>query len=60
MITKTLSDKQVIINSRLTEYIIKHIERSYEKMFKFIREVDELSLSTGKSININLIKKILK
>ena len=59
MITKTLSDKQVIINSRLTEYIIKHIERSYEKMFKFIREVDELSLSTGKSININLIKKVL-
>ena len=30
-----------------------------EKMFKFLKEVDELSLSTGKSININLIKKVL-
>ena len=25
-------------------------------MFKFLKDVDELSLSTGKSININLIK----
>ena len=27
-------------------------------MFKFLKDVDELSLSTGKSININLIKSI--
>ena len=27
-------------------------------MIKFLKEVDELSLSTGKSININLIKSI--
>ena len=26
-------------------------------MFKFIKDVDELSLSSEKSININLIKK---
>ena len=29
-------------------------------MFKFLKDVDELSLSTGKSININLIKKVLE
>ena len=29
-------------------------------MFKFLKDLDELSLSTGKSININLIKKVLK
>ena len=28
-------------------------------MFKFLKDVDEMSLSTGKSININLIKKVL-
>jgi hypothetical protein len=28
-------------------------------MFKFLKDIDELSLSTGKSININLIKKSL-
>jgi len=60
IITKTLSDKQISINPKLTDYIINNVERSYQKMFKFIKEVDELSLSTGKSININLIKKVLK
>ena len=59
IITKNLSDKQISVNSKLTDFIIKNVERSYEKMFKFLKEVDELSLSTGKSININLIKKVL-
>ena len=59
IITKTLSDKQISINPKILEFIIKNIERSYEKMFKFLKDVDELSLSTGKSININLIKKVL-
>ena len=52
IITKTLSDKQITISPKLTDFIIKNVERSYEKMFKFIKEVDEISLSTGKSINI--------
>ena len=60
IITKTLSDKQISINPKLTDFIINNVERSYQKMFKFIKEVDELSLSTGKSININLIKKVLE
>ena len=30
-----------------------------KKCLNFLKEVDELSLSTGKSININLIKKVL-
>ena len=59
IISKTLSDKQISINPKISDYIINNVERSYEKMFKFLKEVDELSLSTGKSININLIKKVL-
>ncbi len=59
IITKTLSDKQISINPKISDFIINNVERSYEKMFKFLKAVDELSLSTGKSININLIKKVL-
>ncbi len=59
IISKFFSEKQVDISPKISEYIIKNIERSYEKVFKFIKDVDELSLSTGKSININLIKKVL-
>ena len=60
IISKSLSDKQISINPKLTDYIIKNVDRSYEKLFKFLKDVDEMSLSTWKSININLIKKVLK
>ena len=59
IISKTLSDKQINIDPKISDYIIRNVERSYEKMFKFLKDVDEMSLSTGKSININLIKKVL-
>ena len=59
IISKTLSDNQINISPKISDFIINNVDRSYEKMFKFLKDVDELSLSTGKSININLIKKVL-
>tara|TARA_B100000035_G_scaffold307719_1_gene311397 strand:- start:635 stop:1291 length:657 start_codon:yes stop_codon:yes gene_type:complete len=59
IISKTLSDKQISINPKILDYILNNVERSYDKMFKFLKDLDEMSLSTGKSININLIKKVL-
>ena len=59
IISKFFSEKQIYLNPKIYEYIIKNVDRSYEKMFKFLKDIDELSLSTGKSININLIKKAI-
>ncbi len=59
IISKNFSDMQVKIESKLLEYIIKNIDRSYEAIFDLIDKLDDFSLSTGKSININLIKKAL-
>ena len=60
IIAKSFSDNQVKLDQKISNYIIKNVERSYDKIFKFLRDIDNLSLSTGKSININLIKKCLK
>ncbi len=60
IISKSFSDKQINLNPRVSEFIIKNVERSYDKTFKLIKDIDDLSLSSGKSININLIKKVLK
>ena len=60
IISKHFSDKQVEINTKTLEFIIKNIDRSYEKVLKFTKDIDKVSLSTGKSININLIKSVLK
>ena len=59
IILKTFSDKQIDLGSRNLEFVINNIERSYEKIIKFTKDIDNISLSTGKSININLIKKVL-
>ena len=59
IISKYFSEKQIKVNPKISEYIIRNIDRSYEKVFKFIKEIDDLSLSSGKAININLIKKVL-
>ena len=60
ILTKSFSDKQIKVNVKILEYILKNVDRSYEKIFEFIKDIDAESLSTGKSININLIKKVLK
>tara|TARA_B100000963_G_scaffold165223_1_gene143482 strand:+ start:3285 stop:3968 length:684 start_codon:yes stop_codon:yes gene_type:complete len=60
IIMKSFSDKQVSLDPKISDFIIKNVERSYDKMIKFLKDVDDLSLSSGKSININLIKKVLK
>ena len=60
IITKSFSDRQVKLDPKVSSFIIKNVERSYDKMFDFLKDIDELSLSSGKSININLIKKVLK
>ena len=59
IISKNFSDKQVKIDNKLLEYILKNIERSYKGIFDLIDKLDNFSLSAGKSININLIKKAL-
>ena len=59
ILSKNFSDKQVNIDAKLLEYILKNVQRSYEDIFDLIDKLDNLSLSTGKSININLIKKAL-
>jgi chromosomal replication initiation ATPase DnaA len=59
ILSKFFSDKQIEINVKLFDYILKNIDRSYENIFRFLKDIDMASLSTGKAININLIKKVL-
>ena len=60
LLVKYLSDRQINIDKKLIEYIIKRIDRSYEKIFLFIHKIDKLSLKKGKPINLAIIKEALK
>ena len=59
LILKNLSDKQIIIEKKLINYIIRRIDRSYSKIFDFIYKIDEISLKKKKSINLGIIKEAL-
>ena len=59
LILKSLSDRQISIDKKLIDFIIKRIDRSYGKIYNFIYKVDELSLKMKKSIDFKLIKEVL-
>ena len=59
IIVKSFSDRQIKLEKKLLEFIIKRIDRSYGKIYEFIYKVDELSLKKKKPINLKTIKEIL-
>ena len=60
LILKNFSDRQIAIDKKLIDFIIKRIDRSYDKIFEFIYKIDELSLKKKKPIDFKTIKEILK
>ncbi len=59
LILKNLSDRQISIDKKLIDFIIKRIDRSYSKIFDFIYKIDELSLKKKRPIDFKIIKEIL-
>ena len=59
ILTKNFSDKQIQVSQKNIEYILKNIERSYEKINTFSNSIDSLSLTKSQPIKLNLIKKVL-
>ena len=60
LIIKLLKDKGVIITSKLVDYVITRIERSYEAVNLFIQELNKISLEKKKNISISLIKEVIE
>ncbi len=59
IILKNLSDRQISLEDKFIEFIIKRIERSYSKIYDFIYKIDQLSLKKKKSIDFKIIKEVL-
>ena len=60
IILKSFSDRQIAIDKKLIDFIIKRIDRSYGKISDFIYKIDELSLRKKKPIDFKTINEILK
>ena len=60
LILKNLSDRQIFLEKKLIDFIMKRIDRSYGKIFDFIYKIDEISLKKKKSIDFKIIKNALE
>ncbi len=59
LILKNLSDRQISLDKKLIDFIIKRIDRSYGKIFDFIYKIDKISLKRKKPIDFKIIKEAL-
>ena len=60
ILAKNFSDKQITVEKKHIDYIIKRIDRSYEKISQFILTLDKYSLKKGSPFGLKLIKEVLK
>jgi len=59
ILAKNFSDKQIKVEKKHIDYIIKRIDRSYEKISQFVTTLDKYSLKKGSSFSLKLIKEVL-
>ena len=60
ILAKNFSDKQIKVEKKHIDYIVKRIDRSYEKISQFILTLDKYSLKKGSPFGLKLIKEVLK
>ena len=60
ILAKNFSDKQMKVEKKHIDYIMKRIDRSYEKISQFILTLDKYSLKKGSPFSLKLIKEVLK
>jgi len=60
LILKNLSDRQIVLDKKLIDFIIKRVERSYGKIFELIYKIDKISLKKKKAIDFKIINEALE
>ena len=59
LILKNLSDRQILLDKKLINFIVKRVGRSYKRILDFIYKIDETSLKKRKPIDFKIIKDVL-
>ena len=60
ILAKNFSDKQITVEKKHIDYIVRRIDRSYEKISQFILTLDKYSLKRGSPFALKMIKEVLK
>lgn len=60
VLAKSFADRQVRVAPSILEYIVQHLERSYEAAQQFANHLDRAALIAGKSITMALVRQVLQ
>ena len=60
LILKNFSDRQISLDKKLIDYIVKRIDRSYSKIKEFIYKVDEMSLKQKNQLILKQLKNFYR
>lgn len=59
ILCKLFSDRQIMVDSDVVNYLLTHMERTYETLRLVVEQVDNLSFEKKKKITIPLLKEAL-
>ena len=60
VLLKNLVDRQLKIHPATIDYVLTRIERSFNKLFEFINELEHISKTEKRAITIPMVKKIIE
>jgi chromosomal replication initiation ATPase DnaA len=60
IIIKTLSDHDIVLNSRALKFICLNLERSYKAIHSFVKKIKKYVLENSAKIPMSFLKKILE
>ncbi len=59
LITKLFSDRQLLVEPGVIDYVTKRLHRSYAAAYEFVVMSDRFSLESGRMITVSLVREIL-
>ena len=59
ILIKLFSDRQIRIDLRVVEYIVRRIERSFSSAQKFVEKADHAALAQNKKISLGIAREVL-
>lgn len=60
LVAKLFNDRQIIISQEILDYILKNAERSFEYIFRLVKEIDDISWTYGRAVSIPIVREAIK
>lgn len=60
LLTKLFADQQLSVSAAVLEYLVRHMERSFESASRLVARLDALALAHGRSLTLPLARQVME